>query len=84
MTTAAKYIVFDDGLYDNPIIFPGYLEHGKIAAAFFPHIPRSAGFMCINDDETVTAYGKSESLGLEANVEIDSILLTKMFENSRA
>lgn len=74
----SKYIVFDDGLNDYPVIFPHFVQHDTIAGAMSPRKPISAGFVRVHPEGYIEAYGESISLKLKSNPEVDDLLLTKM------
>ena len=75
----AKYIVFDTGLDDCPIIFPNTVTHSTVAMTFSAWMPLSAGFVKVNDDGSLTAYGESVSIKLKSNPKTDNKILAKMF-----
>ena len=79
----SKYIVFDNGLNDVPIVFPNFIEHSVIAASFPNWKPISAGFVTPARDEQVVAHGGSTSLNLKSK-KIDSILLSKLIQGKNA
>lgn len=73
-----KYIVWDDGLNEVPIIFPSTVTHKDMARPFRGNIV-SAGFVMFGVEAGLPiayAYGKSESLNIDSRKE-DSILITK-------
>jgi hypothetical protein len=75
----AKYIVFDNGLNYVPIVFPNYVTHNSIAMMFGSWTAEGAGFVRVDSDGTVEAYGRSVGLNLDSNPDIDTKLLTKLF-----
>ena len=79
LTKDAKYVIFDDGGSDMPIIFPNHVNHSSVAMMFGSWKPISAGFVTIDGFGEVRAYGKSTSLGIDSQPEIDNKLLAKMF-----
>ena len=70
----AKYIVFDNGFYLYPIIFPAGLTHSEVAKRAGSR-PLSAGFIRVVNGQ-VEAYGESLSLGLKA-AETDSAFINR-------
>ena len=58
-----KYIMVDVNGIEAPIVFPGYIDHGKMAAKFQGKVG-SAGFVAIGG--TVRCHGKSLSLDIES------------------
>ena len=76
--TRTKYIVIED---ENIIIFPETLVHKEVADKFGNVI--RAGFCQIFTDGSDIIYhcfGRSDSLNLESDVEMDSYLLQNLFE----
>lgn len=73
-----KYIVFDDGLNDYPVVFPHFVPHDTIAAGLSPRKPINAGFVRLHPEGYAEAYGESTSLKLKSDPDVDSKLLTKM------
>ena len=79
LTRDAKYIIFDDGLNDIPMIFPNHVQHNSMAFVLAPWTPISAGFVRINEQGAVEAYGQSIGLQLKSRPETDNKLLAKLF-----
>ena len=75
-----KYIIFDNGLFDEPFIFSAASDHAEIARTF--NLKRtnilSAGFVTI-DDNGLYAYGCSTGLNINSRVE-DTQIIKKMLE----
>ena len=73
-----KYIVFKKDNGDFPVIFPAMIKHSMIAESIqskYPGIvPISAGFVEALPGRWIS-YGKSASLKLKSNPEIDNDLL---------
>jgi hypothetical protein len=68
-----KYIVFIFQGNEIPVMFPGIITHYDFAQNFpFPVV--SAGFVRVEDDGSLTAYGESVSLEKKSR-ERDSVLL---------
>ena len=65
-----KYVITKYGLTDTIFVFPAHVEHLKFAEHMGTVL--SAGFVNI---ATKTCYGRSSSLNLESNPEVDNILL---------
>jgi hypothetical protein len=57
-----KYVMFDWGGIEYPIIFPAFIPHNSITAK---GNPVSAGF-CRIDNNEVVCYGKSISLRINS------------------
>lgn len=74
-----KYIVYDNGMYSAPVIFPNSEDHGEFARRI--GVARedvmSAGFVEIADGQ-VRAFGRSTSLQLAADSERDGRLINRM------
>ena len=68
-----KYIIFDDGLNENPVIFPTHIPHTKVALLPLGE-PISAGFL----DENLTAGGESVGLKLKSRPE-DTEIIRRLF-----
>ena len=70
-----KYIRVQDKIF----MFPESVGHNEMARRFPTEDVRTAGFVQVASDGNggvvATAYGKSESLGLESDPTIDSELL---------
>jgi hypothetical protein len=78
-TKDAKYIIFDTGLNYVPVIFPNHVQHGSMALMLGQWNPERAGFVRIDDNGSVVAHGESISLMLKSNPELDSKMLSKLF-----
>lgn len=77
----SKYITFEGGELSHnlpvAIIFPYIITHSKMARCLNRlGKPISAGFVSVNYEGKVQAYGNSESLGLKSRPE-DNKLLSK-------
>lgn len=72
-----KYIIFDNGMNDFPIIFPNFIEHLAIAQMHSEWTPIRAGFIAFDWDGGLNCFGNSFSLKLESNSEIDNKLINK-------
>jgi len=74
----AKYIRFTSlgQAFDACIIFPVGVSHYDMAMLLCGE-PASAGFVDVEDNDAY-ASGESVTLGLKANIDEDSKLLTKM------
>jgi hypothetical protein len=72
MNNDMKYIIFDDGMMEQPIMFSCYLQHGSVAMRFNWKVV-SAGFVALNNDQ-FHAYGKSVSLGVVSRPEDSKII----------
>lgn len=71
-----KYIIIDIEGKEIPILFPKSIQHNKMAGNFlYPVV--SVGFVQIEANRTLTAYGKSDSLRKSARP-IDSDILNSM------
>jgi len=79
LSTDAKYIIFDTGLNYVPVIFPNHVQHGSMALMLGQWNPERAGFVRIDDNGSVVAHGESISLMLKSNPELDSKMLSKLF-----
>lgn len=80
---AAKYVIFESGLDETPIVFPSPINHASMAMMMGSWSPVSAGFVTFGlnpKDDSIVAhcYGKSVGLGLQAR-EQDSEILTRAF-----
>lgn len=67
-----KYVKVGD--YNSIVIFPQIIEH----SAFKYLNPKSAGFCYVNQDK-VECFGRSVSLGLDANEKEDTQEATKQY-----
>lgn len=68
-----KYVVFDNGLSDVPMVFPGIEKHSDIALRFnWPVL--SGGFVRVVNDQVV-CYGESISLNVKSRPEEDARLI---------
>jgi hypothetical protein len=78
-----KYIVYDNGMYSAPVIFPDSEDHGEFAFRIVNKREDvlSAGFVEIVDGKA-RAFGRSTSLQLEADSERDSHLINRMLGNT--
>lgn len=72
-----KYIVFNNGMNDIPIIFPNFIEHNVMAEKFTPWTPIRAGFIAFDWDGGLNCYGDSFTLKLKSNSKIDNCLINK-------
>ena len=75
--------MIDNGGTPTPIIFPDWLNHKDVAQRLGRYGPvTSAGFVAVGRDERglgkATAYGRSESLNLPSNPEVDSKALSNV------
>lgn len=76
-----KYITVDTGLCIIAYVFPSLINHADFARNISGEV-LTAGFCqpYIKDNEIKwSAYGKSFSLKLESNPEIDSQLITRFY-----
>jgi hypothetical protein len=71
----SKYIIFDSGGLEVPMVFSPLLEHAQVASGIgLPVI--SAGFCRLDEHEPYyETWGKSVSLGVSSK-EFDGILMT--------
>jgi hypothetical protein len=74
---AAKYIIFQRGTLQVPVIFPTHVNHKDMARPAHGE-PISAGFCRLSSTKGLVAYGRSESLMLSSE-EGDSEKLNAMF-----
>lgn len=74
-----KYVVLDDGLNDNIIVFPETIQHSSFA--MFSGTILSAGFISYTDGKW-SCWGKSISLGLDSRPEEDSDIANRMLKLS--
>mgnify|MGYP006436936721 CR=1 FL=1 len=74
-----KYIVYDNGMYSAPVIFPSSEDHADFSRRL--GIKRedimSAGFVELGPDG-LQAYGSSHSLGIRSDSERDTKLIKRM------
>jgi hypothetical protein len=77
MAENPKYIIFDNGLSDIPILFPHFIEHSTIAAMFPTWKAESAAFVNLYAEDGPQPYGNSTSLNLTVG-ESDAKLIAKM------
>lgn len=75
----AKYVIFDNGLDDVPVIFPNHITHNTMAMMIGHWKPVRAGFVRVDAGTgTVEAYGNSTSLRLSSDREVDSQLIRQL------
>jgi len=79
-----KYLVVDMFGNDFPVVFPDFVDHSAMLLQLGLGKDRclGAGFVRIYSGQmksTVSAFGKSQSLGIMSRLE-DSKLLARMFE----
>jgi hypothetical protein len=72
-----KYIIFDNGLSDVPILFPHFVEHATVAAMFPSWKPESAAYVDLYAEGGPQPYGQSVSLNLTVGPS-DAKLIAKM------
>lgn len=72
-----KYIVFDDGRFEDIVIFSELQEHRDMARGL-PGVVVSAGFIQVDDD--CHCYGKSLSLKVESRPERDAQLARRTLD----
>ena len=71
-----KYVVTRYLQNETMFIFPEYVDHSKFARHM--GLPLSAGFINMKEK---ACYGKSVSLKIDSNPEIDNILLKQMLND---
>lgn len=71
-----KYIVVDDGLSDNPYIFPDHIQHFYMLSVVGGKII-SAGFVRFTPEE-LECYGESLSLGIKSRPICDTQLIKSL------
>lgn len=72
----SKYVIIDNGYVDVPVIFGPLLQHADVARALNGTV-LSAGFVRIDQDGKVEAYGDSFSLKIGSREE-DTAIIQKM------
>jgi hypothetical protein len=74
-----KYVILDDGLFTNPIVFNEVIQHSAFLA--MPGEIISAGFVSIDcENRNAKAYGESVSLGKKPGKDDDWLLTRLLFE----
>lgn len=76
MSKDAKYIVFDNGLNDVPVVFPHHIEHSTIAAQLQHWTILSAGYVTFSPDGP-SCHGESISLGVKSRTREDTLLIIR-------
>ena len=72
-----KYVNFGYG--NMVIVFPPHAGHDELRLLEVNFGPiTSAGFVRVGEDRLVSCYGKSESLKVESDQEMDSRLIGKL------
>lgn len=74
-----KYIIYDNSLFDTPVIFDNARDHSDMAATLNLRQGAilSAGMIRLYNGE-VQCYGHSHSLQVKSRPEIDSKLISRM------
>lgn len=78
-TKDAKYIIFDSELSYVPVVFPSHVQHNSMAMMLGQWAPDTAGFVRIDEQGNVIAYGESVSLKLKSDPVRDNKLLAQLF-----
>lgn len=80
-----KYIIYDNGLYTAPVIFPASEDHAQFANRLgIKHEDvLSAGQVDMKDGD-LFAYGKSHSLDIGSRSTEDTKLINRMLGNPNA
>ena len=80
LSSAMKYIIFDDRGLDVPVIFPPHWDHAQTAQKFPGKVVLSAGFVEMDDSGKIVARGASRSLKVESRPEdTDTIIRALKF-----
>lgn len=74
-----KYIVYDNGLFDAPIIFPECMDHSTIVFQLGLDNSQliSAGYVQFNNG-LVDCYGQSQSLEISSSLNDSDIINTML------
>lgn len=80
-----KYIIYDNGLNDVPVIFPEYIGHNEMVDSLVIKKENliSAGFIrfesYLSRDFKLHCYGNSQSLGIDSRGNVDTQLIRILF-----
>lgn len=77
-----KYIIYDNGMYSAPVIFPSSEDHAEFARrlGIKQEDVLSAGMVDLRDGD-LFAYGKSHSLDVGSRSTADTRLINRMLGN---